>query len=93
MRQLRVLGLVFCFGLTVLFGCDSSGNTVSGKVTFDGKPVSGDITFTAKGKSVTTPLHPSDGTYTAIKLTAGENTITIKGNAGAIVAPKDEKKP
>jgi hypothetical protein len=91
MRHMRVFLLGIGIGLIGIIGCDGggSGNVVTGKVTFDGKPVAGTITFSGKDKTVTASMDPPDGSYKIEKVAAGLNQITMKKG----VTPKDMVAP
>lgn len=81
--MLRTLGGLFILLVGCFAGC-SSGTTVSGHVTLDGKPLSkGTITFSSKGEAPSaTGTINSSGNYslsvgTSSKITPGTYQVTI----------------
>jgi hypothetical protein len=74
---------ILCTGLTlvaalVLTGCESSPGTLTGKVTYQGKPLKGgNILFYTKKRPVSVPIQP-DGTYKAENVPGGEAKVTVE---------------
>jgi hypothetical protein len=73
-------GLTVCLAL-LLAGCGSKG-TISGMVTYQGKPIpSGNVTFfPANGAPVVATI--SDGKYTAEKVAAGPARVAVVSISG-----------
>jgi len=70
-------------------GCGRSGprDSVSGKVTLEGKAVAGEVVFVGPGnKEVRCPI-ALDGSYLVTEPTRGENAILVRGTA----APRTPK--
>ncbi|MFM8272040.1 MAG: hypothetical protein ACKODX_06855 [Gemmata sp.] len=66
-------------------GCsDSPTATVTGAVSYDGKPVkSGHVTFTpTDGKGPTAGALITDGKYTATNVPPGPKTVKVEANSG-----------
>jgi len=80
-----------CLGLLVLAlvtgcpGTDSMKNSVSGKVTLDGKPVAGTVVFVgADGKEVgVSPIGP-DGNYTIPNPATGPVKVLVKSMTASL---------
>lgn len=89
-RLLAVLPLLAAIAWVA--GCGggkSKTESVSGKVTLDGKPVAGEITFVCSdGKEVKSPLAP-DGGYSIIAPAKGEAKIGIKSMTIAVGGGKE----
>jgi hypothetical protein len=83
MKQLRVLVLAVCaaFPAGLLSGCGPSAATVSGEVTYDGKPVEkGFITFIpADGKGKDGGGEIIAGRYRATDLPPGPKVVKVIG--------------
>jgi len=76
----RVLAAEFCLcGLLLVEGCGSGKGTVSGKVSYQGKPVpAGTVSFIPEtGSPVISPI-AEDGTYTIRNIAAGKVKITVE---------------
>src|SRR4051794_6203038 len=72
-------------------GCGGVRNSVSGKVTFGGRPVAGMVTFVgADGKEATAPINP-DGSYTVVNPPAGQVQVVVKNFPG--MAGGNQPKP
>jgi hypothetical protein len=80
-------GFSLLFLLSVLLwgtGCGPKGpkNSVSGKVTLNGKAVTGQVTFIGPdSKEITSAINP-DGTYMIPDPPAGQAKIVVKGMPG-----------
>ena len=87
------LGAVALFACA-LGGCGSGGGTVSGEVSYDGKPVkNGYISFLSddgKGAAVGAPI--TDGKYTAEKVPTGKRVVKIEAadKAGPSIQTTEE---
>jgi hypothetical protein len=92
-RLLAVLPLVAAIAWVA--GCGggkSKTESVSGKVTLDGKPVSGEITFVCSdGKEIKSPLG-TDGGYSILAPAKGEAKIGIKSMTAAVGGGKEAGK-
>jgi hypothetical protein len=80
MQQVRALAAAVLAATVALLvaGCGSSTASVSGEVTFDGKPVDGHITFTpadGKGKDGGGPI--TGGRYTVAGLPPGRKMVKV----------------
>lgn len=76
----RVLAAGFCLcGLLLVEGCGGGKGTVSGKVSYQGKPVrGGNVAFIPEaGSPVNSPIE-ADGTYTIRKIPPGNVKITVE---------------
>jgi hypothetical protein len=89
-----VLGLTALLAaLASATGCHRAGpaNTVSGRVTLDGRAVAGQVTFVGSdGKSVASPIK-ADGSYTVLDPPRGENTVLVKSLTAAGASPAPPK--
>src|SRR4051812_11203496 len=81
--NLRRWGIASCL-LAEIAGCGKPKQaiqnraTVSGMVTFDGKPLpAGVVQFQSTERTVTTSANIYDGTYTTDRAPLGKNTVTI----------------
>lgn len=93
----RVCELVFVgslLGLVIWAGCgkSSGGVTVSGTVTFDGRPVEeGYVTFSpADGKGPARGGPIKDGKFTVTDVMPGEKIVSVTGG-GKMVFPKSSE--
>jgi hypothetical protein len=75
-------GVITCCSLAILLflgGCSSQQNSVSGKVTLNGKAVTGQVAFLgADGHERIAPIDP-DGSYRIINPPLGEVKIVVRG--------------
>src|SRR5207244_6736580 len=85
-------------GLLALFaaGCQNNG-TVSGKVTFQGKPlVYGTVLFVGKDATSVHTMIQKDGTYSASGLAIGDAQVAVSSpnpkTIGSMASWKDPKK-
>jgi len=69
-------------------GGDGAKNSVSGKVTLNGKPVAGTVVFIGADNSEvgTSPIGP-EGNYTIVNPTPGPVKILVKGKGAAGSGP------
>lgn len=86
-RPVRALVMLPLFAALVwTAGCGggkSKTESVSGKVTLEGKPVSGEITFVCSdGKEIKSPLAP-DGGYSILNPAKGDAKIGVKSMGSA----------
>jgi len=79
------LGLLVFFLLAVMaVGCGSKTATISGKVTYQGKPLPGGfVNFISEGPNATTKPSPiqKDGSYSVSGVPIGPAKITVQGVA------------
>jgi hypothetical protein len=75
-------GFLTCCSLAILLflgGCSSKQNSVSGKVTLNGKAVTGQVAFlSADGQERIAPIDP-DGSYRIINPQPGEVKVVVRG--------------
>jgi len=84
---------ILALGLLAAVGCGSKGSTVSGTVTFNGKPVpEGYINFyPADGKSAPAGGAIKDGRYSVSNVAVGKNRVEVTSNpSGTAPSSMDE---
>jgi hypothetical protein len=88
----RVLAAAFCLcGILLVQGCSGGMGTVSGKVTFLGKPVrGGTVSFIPEAGSVVIAQIEEDGSYTVRNVTPGKAKITVDTSS---FRPQAQKAP
>jgi hypothetical protein len=68
-----------CLAVLALSGCGPSVGSISGKVTYQGKPISGGkVTFLTSDQKVRTAPIGSDGSYSIDKVTVGPAKIAVE---------------
>jgi hypothetical protein len=74
-----LVGFLALAGALAVAGCGGSTGTITGTVTYQGKPLKGGVVmFTpAGGGGAAVATIGEDGTYTAEKVPVGEATITV----------------
>ncbi len=90
MNELKSIGPHRCYGLLVVFavaslGCgpkqkaDPNRTTVSGNVTFDGKPLrGGNITFALVNGNIASTVSLNEGHYSTNRVPIGLNQVSIE---------------
>jgi hypothetical protein len=74
-----------------LTGCGSGRGTVSGKVSYRGKPLAtGSVVFVGPDKTPITAEIGTDGTYTATGVLEGSNRVAVVSYDPATLVPTDK---
>ena len=75
-KRVYLVGIVCA--LATLGGCGKKSGTISGKVTFEGKPLQfGSVIFVAADGKTTTAGIAKDGTYTSEKIEYGKFSVAV----------------
>lgn len=81
-RRRGLVLLVFLVPVAIMAGCGSKSGTISGKVTYQGKPVEGgSVNFLSEGPNATmkTGGIQKDGSYSVSGVPVGPAKVTVQG--------------